>query len=132
MSKNTFIPVNVFYRTPEMVEKMLGDHCRYPLKRGIPHPQNPNKQILAIFVPESDLYRLIAHSRLPAAEKFERWVFDEVLPNVCKHGMYATPEAVVKMLGDHCKDVSKRDTLTNGGKQHCKGVRNVDTPVGTR
>ena len=30
------------------------------------------------FIPEGDLYRLIVHSRLPAAERFEKWVFDEV------------------------------------------------------
>ena len=32
------------------------------------------------FLPEGDLYRLITHSKLPAAERFEKWVFDEV-PN---------------------------------------------------
>jgi prophage antirepressor-like protein len=38
------------------------------------------------FIPEGDLYRLIAHSQLPAAERFERWVFDEV-PAIRKHGL---------------------------------------------
>ncbi len=32
------------------------------------------------FIPEGDVYRLITHSKLPTAEKFESWVFDEVLP----------------------------------------------------
>lgn len=40
------------------------------------------------FIPEGDVYRLIAHSKLPAAEKFESWVFDEVLPSIRKHGGY--------------------------------------------
>jgi len=31
------------------------------------------------FIPEGDLYRLIANSKLPSAERFESWVFDEVL-----------------------------------------------------
>lgn len=44
------------------------------------------------FIPEGDLYRLITHSELPSAEKFESWVFDEVLPSIRKHGMYATDE----------------------------------------
>lgn len=30
--------------------------------------------------PEGDVYRLIVHSRLPGAERFEKWVFEEVLP----------------------------------------------------
>ena len=41
------------------------------------------------FIPEGDLYRLIVHSRLPGAERFERWVFDEVLPTIRKQGYYA-------------------------------------------
>lgn len=34
------------------------------------------------FITEPDLYRLITHSKLPEAEKFERWVFEEVLPSI--------------------------------------------------
>lgn len=40
------------------------------------------------FIPEGDLYRLIVSSKLPAAEKFERWVFDEVLPQIRHNGGY--------------------------------------------
>ena len=74
--------------------KALNDHCRYVTKRYTPHPQSPNKQIEMTFVPEGDVYRLITHSKLPGAEKFERWVFDEVLPSIRKHGMYATDELI--------------------------------------
>ncbi|TGA96716.1 toxin Bro [Sporolactobacillus shoreae] len=42
------------------------------------------------FISEGNLYRLITHSHLPAAEKFESWVFDEVLPAIRKTGSYAT------------------------------------------
>lgn len=42
----------------------------------------------ANYIPEGDLYRLIVSSKLPAAEKFERWVFDEVLPSIRKTGGY--------------------------------------------
>lgn len=40
------------------------------------------------FIPEGDLYRLIIRSKLPSAEKFEQWVFDEVLPELRKNGSY--------------------------------------------
>lgn len=40
------------------------------------------------FIPEGDVYRLIARSKLPEAEKFEKWVFDEVLPTIRKTGGY--------------------------------------------
>lgn len=43
-------------------------------------------------IPEGDIYRLVIKSQLPTAEKFERWVFDEVLPSIRKHGMYAQDE----------------------------------------
>ncbi len=44
------------------------------------------------FISEGDVYRLIVHSKLPSAERFEKWVFDEVLPAIRKHGAYATDE----------------------------------------
>ena len=43
-------------------------------------------------IPEGDIYRLVIKSQLPTAEKFERWIFDEVLPSIRKHGMYAEDE----------------------------------------
>lgn len=64
-------------------------HCRWGVKHDLPHPQNPVKTIEMNFIPEGDLYRLIVHSKLPSAERFERWVFDEVLPAIRKQGMYA-------------------------------------------
>lgn len=40
------------------------------------------------YISEGNLYRLIIRSKLPAAEKFEYWVFDEVLPELRKNGSY--------------------------------------------
>ncbi|WP_269497262.1 BRO-N domain-containing protein [Castellaniella sp. S9] len=39
-------------------------------------------------ISEPDLYRLVVGSRLPAAERFERWVFEDVLPTIRKTGGY--------------------------------------------
>jgi len=52
------------------------------------------------FIPEGDLYRLIVKSKLPKAERFERWVFDEVLPSIRKHGIYATDKVIEEMLNN--------------------------------
>lgn len=49
-------------------------------------------------IPESDLYRLIISSKLPSAEKFEKWVFEEVLPTIRKHGAYMTDEKAFDVL----------------------------------
>lgn len=40
------------------------------------------------FISEGNLYRLITNSKLPGAERFELWVFDEVLPMLRKTGGY--------------------------------------------
>ena len=66
----------------------ISQHCRYSLKQGVPHPQNPSKVVEMNFIPEGDLYRLITHSKLPGAERFEKWVFDEVLPTIRRTGGY--------------------------------------------
>ena len=52
------------------------------------------------FINESNIYRLITHSKLPSAEKFESWVFDEVLPSIRKHGIYADTATIEKMLSN--------------------------------
>ena len=66
----------------------ISQHCRYSLKQGVPHPQNPGKIVEMNFIPEGDLYRLITHSKLPGAERFEKWGFDEVLPTIRRTGGY--------------------------------------------
>ncbi len=51
------------------------------------------KQDLTI-INESGLYSLILSSKMPNAKKFKRWVTSEVLPSICKFGLYATAELV--------------------------------------
>ena len=46
----------------------------------------------AKFITEGNVYRLITHSKLPEAERFEAWVFDEVLPTIRRTGSYAVPD----------------------------------------
>lgn len=67
-------------------------HCRYTVKHSIPHPQNIEKQIEVNVIPEGDMYRLITHSKLDSAERFESWVFDKVLPALRKTGSYEVPK----------------------------------------
>lgn len=67
--------------------KAISDHCRgvpkrYPIVDSLGRTQEV--RILA----QSDVLRLIVGSKLPSAEKFERWVFEEVLPSILKTGQY--------------------------------------------
>lgn len=43
---------------------------------------------------ESGLYSLVLSSKLPTAKKFKRWVTNEVIPSIRKHGAYMTPETL--------------------------------------
>ena len=65
--------------------KAVRDHARGGTKRSIPTASGDQTMT---FLPEGDVYRLIVHSRLPGAERFEKWVFDEVLPAIHRHGGY--------------------------------------------
>lgn len=74
----------------------LSKHCkgvakRYPL-------QTPGGTQEVRIISEGDMYRLIASSKLPAAEKFESWIFDEVIPTIRRQGAYMTPETLEKAL----------------------------------
>lgn len=69
----------------------LKQHCRgvaehHPIVDALGRTQD------ARFITEGDLYRLVASSKLHAAERFESWVFDEVLPSIRRHGVYAIDE----------------------------------------
>ena len=85
----------------------ISAHCRYTLKRSIPHPQGKGTLDVNV-IPESDVYRLITHSKLPTAERFEKWVFDEVLPSIRKTGSYSLEipkdyPSALRALADQCE-----------------------------
>lgn len=70
----------------------ISKHCHNWLKRPAIDSVGRNHEIQ--YIPEGDLYRLIIRSRLPAAQKFEKWLFDEVLPELRRTGGYcAKPDA---------------------------------------
>ena len=75
--------------------KAINTHCKGVSKMEV--PTNGGKQEM-LFISEGDLYRLITHSKLPQAEKFESWIFDEVLPTIRKHGAYLTEDTLAKAI----------------------------------
>lgn len=70
---------------------------------------------------ESGLYSLIMSSKLPTAKKFKRWVTNEVLPQIRKHGAYLTnkkieevltnPDTIIKLATDLKKEREKATQL---------------------
>ncbi len=64
-------------------------HCKCTVKCSIPHPQSNSKTIDMLFISEGDVYRLIASCKLEVGEKFEHWIFDEVVPSITHTGSYS-------------------------------------------
>ena len=53
-----------------------------------------------LIITEAGLYSLVLKSRKPEAKAFKRWVTHDVLPAIRRHGAYATPQTVERMLAD--------------------------------
>lgn len=95
----------------------INQHCRWAVKHRIPHPQSNTKTLEVNIIPEGDIYRLVSHSELPSAEKFESWVFDEVLPQIRQTGGYISinglsdKEIMARALMIAEQTIAKKDTL---------------------
>jgi anti-repressor protein len=46
---------------------------------------------------EADVFRLIVGSKLPDAERFRVWLFEQVLPSIRKTGSYTAPGAPMSL-----------------------------------
>jgi phage antirepressor YoqD-like protein len=79
------------------------DHCKGIRKLGIPSDGGSQETNV---ITEGDIYRLIVkaadQSKNPdikaKAEQVERWIFDEVIPQIRKNGVYVAPQVDSKML----------------------------------
>lgn len=87
ISGNPYFVANDVARALGYVEtaKAIRTHCKGVSEMDI--PSNGGIQKMKV-IPEGDIYRLIVRSKLPSAEKFEKWVFDEVIPSIRKNGGY--------------------------------------------
>lgn len=89
--------------------KAINDHVKEKHRKTLSYKACPNlEQALwngndysdKTIINESGLYELILRSHAPLAEEFQDWVTEEVLPSIRKHGAYATPVTVEKMIAD--------------------------------
>lgn len=67
----------------------MNRHCKGVVKRYPLQTAGGQQEIRVIS--EADVMRLICGSKLPEAVRFERWVFEEILPSIRKHGAYIAP-----------------------------------------
>lgn len=71
--------------------KAVADHCR---SEGVTKSYIAELSNTYQIIDEPNLYRLVMKSKLPAAEKAERWFFEEVLPCIRKTGGYGNASGV--------------------------------------
>lgn len=93
--------------------KAIARHCK---DGGTFHPVTDSlgRKQQARFVPEGDIYRLAANSKLPGAERFERWVFDEVLPSIRATGGYMVPQTLpqaLRLAADLAEEVERQQQV---------------------
>lgn len=72
--------------------KAIKQHCKSDGWAFHPVIDNLGRTQQAKFITKGNLCRLAAKSELPGAEKFESWIFDEVIPSVLEHGLYAVDQ----------------------------------------
>ena len=104
-------------------------HCRGPLtkREGVVQKVNQygsaGEQVVEIaFITEGDVYRLIVHSKLPSAERFEHWVFDEVLPSIRKHGVYMS-DSVLNQVIQHPEVIYTLAQELVAEREQLEGIR---------
>lgn len=71
-------------------------HCKGSVIR-LPLQTSGGVQELRVLT-EPDVLRLIVSSTLPAAERFEKWVFEEVLPSIRKTGQHIAPQVLKDLI----------------------------------
>lgn len=70
----------------------LSRHC-HGVAKHYPIIDSLGREQQARFIAEGDVLRLIVSSKLPQAQAYERWVFDEVLPSIHRTGGYIAAKA---------------------------------------
>lgn len=96
-------------------------HCHGGVKRTV--IDSKGRKQIANFIPEGDVWRLIIRSRLPKAQQFEKWLFDEVLPEIRRTGGYrARPAADLphQWMGRGCIRIDEAARLLGVKKEKIK------------
>ena len=93
--------------------KAVSTHCKRPVKteidvssqNGNAHKARKSQEMLVIC--RSDIYRLIVKSKLESADKFESWIFDEILPTIETTGAYIEEGREEEMVSKYFPSFSK-------------------------
>lgn len=106
-NKPAFVAMDVAralgYATPQDAVKK---HCKSLIKIKYGEMQclgfDPKPQGVTL-IHEPDVFRLIMHSKLESAERFQDWVFEEVLPSIRRNGYYGEKPKTPDDMAAHVK-----------------------------
>lgn len=93
--------------------KAVTTHCKRPIKteidvssqNGKAHKARKTQEMLVIS--KSDIYRLIVKSKLESSDKFESWIFDEIMPIIEKTGAYIEEGREQEMVAYYFSSLSQ-------------------------
>lgn len=120
---NPYFVANDVARALGYVEtaKAIRTHCKGVSEMDIPSKGGVQRMKI---IPEGDIYRLIIRSKLSSAEKFEKWVFDEVIPSIRTNGGYiagqetlSDDDLMAKAILVAQKKIKERDQIIEQQKQ---------------
>jgi prophage antirepressor-like protein len=97
----------------------MNDHCKGVSKRYPLETEGGTQEVRIISEP--DVFRLIVSSHRPQAQRFEKWLFEEALPQIRKTGAYV-PEGMAVPL-DSKAIIEINDTL----KAAVRRIRDIET-----
>ncbi|NLC14255.1 MAG: hypothetical protein GX768_09475 [Chloroflexi bacterium] len=96
--------------------RAIRQHCGGGVKR--PLIDSLGREQEMSFLSESNVYRLIMRSTNEKAIEFEKWVMEEVIPSIRKHGAYMTPQAVAQALKDPAHMLTILHLLNDEQQEH--------------
>ena len=94
--------------------KAVTTHCKKVFTKVLETSDSQNGNLVkrkVSLITKSDIYRLIVKSKLKAADEFESWIFEEILPSIEKTGAYIEPGREEEMITYYFPSFSKETQL---------------------
>jgi len=90
--------------------KAVTTHCKRVVSKVLETSNSQNGKTVkgkVSLIAKSDIYRLIVKSKLETADKFESWIFDEILPTIETTGAYIEEGREEEMISKYFPSFSK-------------------------
>jgi anti-repressor protein len=104
-------------------QKAVRDHCKKSQAiDSVGLNDSFTLQNQTLIIPQSDVIRLVSRSKLESAERFQDWLFEEVVPSILKTGSYQVEPLTRAQLARNWADAEEKLELETKRADHNKGV----------